>query len=553
MVKQTLSQALGLDPAMVSLLLQGDPTTATPALLPSQTLSGQPAMADFLGGLLANYFTTVNLTGSSTAQIDPGINLDGAQTSPFSVQWLGRIVAPTTDSYSFDAYVPAGTPNSGQARLWVDDQLVLDATASPKVQMKVNLIAGQVYDFQLDFLNAPAGVQLQLQWNNSMVSAQTVPATAFVLGADPASAQSEAQTALFAQGGAYATLSLLNRIALLVNGFSIQTSDLEYLSNADSGDFEGTDPGNSSNQVPFDLSTLPLDGSSIPQAAIDAKAPALFNQWQRLYNLYKLKAALPSGSSTGIFDVFQVAADSGSTTALTLGNLLQQVTGWNASDLGALTGATGFNLHDSDFVNETWLVRLAACEALASKLGVSCLQLFQWGNNEPGATQAQDIENSVKAKYDDTTWLQVGKSLNDKIRAGSKDALTAYILANAGNWGMSVDGQPITTADQLYEYFLIDVQMCTCMQTSRLVQATAAVQLFVQRCLMNLENGNPGQPALDVSPTQMDAAEWEWMQNYRVWQANREVFLYPENWIDPTLRDDRTPLFQDLQNALLQG
>ena len=107
--------------------------------------------------------------------------------------------------------------------------------------------------------------------------------------------------------------------------------------------------------------------------------------------------------------------------------------------------------------------------------------------------------------------------------------------------------------DDLYEYFLIDVQMSTCMQTSRLVQATAAVQLFAQRCLMNLENNNTNNPQLNVSPAQMDATEWEWMQNYRVWQANREVFLYPENWIDPTLRDDRTPFFLDLQNDLLQG
>jgi hypothetical protein len=27
--------------------------------------------------------------------------------------------------------------------------------------------------------------------------------------------------------------------------------------------------------------------------------------------------------------------------------------------------------------------------------------------------------------------------------------------------------------------------------------------------------------------------EWnQWRQNYRVWQAAVEVFLYPENWID---------------------
>jgi SpoVK/Ycf46/Vps4 family AAA+-type ATPase len=29
---------------------------------------------------------------------------------------------------------------------------------------------------------------------------------------------------------------------------------------------------------------------------------------------------------------------------------------------------------------------------------------------------------------------------------------------------------------------------------------------------------------------------WKWRKNYRVWDANRRIFLYPENWIEPDLR-----------------
>lgn len=32
---------------------------------------------------------------------------------------------------------------------------------------------------------------------------------------------------------------------------------------------------------------------------------------------------------------------------------------------------------------------------------------------------------------------------------------------------------------------------------------------------------------------------WEWRRNYRVWDANRKVFIYPENWIEPDLRNGR--------------
>jgi AAA+ superfamily predicted ATPase len=30
--------------------------------------------------------------------------------------------------------------------------------------------------------------------------------------------------------------------------------------------------------------------------------------------------------------------------------------------------------------------------------------------------------------------------------------------------------------------------------------------------------------------------EWDWHKRYRIWDANRKIFLYPENWIEPELR-----------------
>ena len=31
-------------------------------------------------------------------------------------------------------------------------------------------------------------------------------------------------------------------------------------------------------------------------------------------------------------------------------------------------------------------------------------------------------------------------------------------------------------------------------------------------------------------------SSWAWARNYRVWDANRKAFLFPENWIEPELR-----------------
>jgi hypothetical protein len=30
--------------------------------------------------------------------------------------------------------------------------------------------------------------------------------------------------------------------------------------------------------------------------------------------------------------------------------------------------------------------------------------------------------------------------------------------------------------------------------------------------------------------------QWEWRKKYRVWDADRRIFVYPENWIEPELR-----------------
>jgi len=71
------------------------------------------------------------------------------------------------------------------------------------------------------------------------------------------------------------------------------------------------------------------------------------------------------------------------------------------------------------------------------------------------------------------------------------------------------------------------------------------VQTFVQRCFLNLEE--------DVQLSDAAANEWKWMKAYRVWEANRKVFLFPENWLEPELRDQKSPFFKDIESTLLQS
>src|SRR5262249_18071462 len=41
--------------------------------------------------------------------------------------------------------------------------------------------------------------------------------------------------------------------------------------------------------------------------------------------------------------------------------------------------------------------------------------------------------------------------------------------------------------------------------------------------------------------------------NSRLWEANRRVFLNPENWLEPELRDDKSELFKKVEGELLQA
>ena len=111
------------------------------------------------------------------------------------------------------------------------------------------------------------------------------------------------------------------------------------------------------------------------------------------------------------------------------------------------------------------------------------------------------------------------------------------------------------TAQDLYNTFLTDVFVSGCSTTSPVVAAIASVQIYIQRVLMNLETdalptSDPKHVSLNI-PAEA-AAEWSWRKNYRVWEANRKVFLWPENILEPDLRDDKTPLFKELEEELLQ-
>ncbi len=162
----------------------------------------------------------------------------------------------------------------------------------------------------------------------------------------------------------------------------------------------------------------------------------------------------------------------------------------------------------------------------------------------PGPDIARGIRDGVRALYDADTWRRVAQPISDKLRQRKRDALVAFIMYTGDFRSM----------EEMFEYFLLDPGMEPVVYTSRIQLAISSVQTFIQRCFLNLESQAPeGQPTLAVPPSALDADHWQWMKRYRIWEANRKIFLFPENWLEPEFRDDKSYLFEELESALLQG
>jgi peptidoglycan hydrolase-like protein with peptidoglycan-binding domain len=318
--------------------------------------------------------------------------------------------------------------------------------------------------------------------------------------------------------------------------------------------------------VPGAMGVLSLGTLPATAAPSQPLLPALVNliRWRNL----RQRFPEPEGAS-----LRQVLTTAGTTGAgLTdVQAALAALTGWTTALIGSLHSGLGLQFANpaNDYTNLLTYERMAATVALIHRAGVDPPTAFAWAQRDAGATAeavvARQARQAARATYSDgAAWLAAVPAVMDPLREGKRDALVAYLLDNSRRT------QPLTITinsvvwpnplrwndpDDLLRHFLIDVEMSACQLTSRIKQGISSTQMFVQSAFLNLE-----QPQIQVSAgdkadkTSPDAwSQWTWMKSYRMWEAARKVFLYPENWIRPELRDDKTPFFKELESELQQG
>ncbi len=550
LVRQTIADAFSLDPNLASLLLEQ--VLTAPGAPP--TPPNPPVIADLLAldtaGVTATYYATPDLSGPPTA---PPTTV--AATS-FDV-----VIPAGNQSASFAAWleVPSSTTftlavtTSGTPQLFVGDSgtpvaLQPDATTPGRYATtnSVALTAGGFTRIGLQIASLPSAAPgtVTLSWQSpGTQSAPAIPAAPPPQGASIPNAPIPGPVLL--PDAVYQTFGSafirIQKAALLANQFTLTAAEIAYLSDAGAASpalFAG-----------FDLNALPIaPGTAVPPGT----ATALFAVWLRLNAYSALRNSLPRGSVT-LIDLFSAA---------TYGNavdLVPQATGWSALVATELLSAFFPTPPTANpLVDEITLTAMQACANLVAQVGASPTQLFSWAqyawtNTAPATPQeatyaglraiAGQIQSAAASNYDTQAWPQVAERLNNALRAARRDALVTYLMGQLG----------YTDPNKLFELLLIDPEMGTCMQTSRIRQGLNSVQLFVQRCLLGLEK-NDANPAVSVDPSQIDAKTWRtWMGAYSTWAANREVFLWPENWLLPSLRDDQTEIFQAFASSLQQG
>jgi hypothetical protein len=321
-------------------------------------------------------------------------------------------------------------------------------------------------------------------------------------------------------------LARLRKAALLVQRYGLTTADLIHLAGVAAWPRIG--------QLPV-----------VPLALADA-APVSASALLRLADYQQLRGRIPGGRVT--LREIAAAAASGATNDVLL-TLLAARLGRPRPEVVLLAGNTLLDMRLSAALDgEQGLLRLLGAFAHSDRLGLPAAALAALRSRPLSADAGRAVIAAVGGDMAPEQWREVGRELFDRVRVAARDALTTYLLARGRSAQGGLSALRWRSTAELFAHYLIDVEMGPCMETSRLRQAMSSLQLWVQRIQLGLE------PEVDGDSRTDDGwCQWEWMRNYRVWEANRKIFLWPENLLNPELLDVKSQAFRDFEAGLGQG
>lgn len=157
----------------------------------------------------------------------------------------------------------------------------------------------------------------------------------------------------------------------------------------------------------------------------------------------------------------------------------------------------------------------------------------------PAWNEWKNLSRSLEAALSPRKALELSAYTAGRL----SDLLCYWFLANVDTeWGS------MSSRDDLYNYFLIDNQVSSSVTTTRLAEAIASVQLYINRAL----NRSEPDVQADVATRQF-FIDWELNSRYSTWSGISRLVYYPENYVDPLQRIGQTSMMDDLLQSVNQN
>lgn len=138
----------------------------------------------------------------------------------------------------------------------------------------------------------------------------------------------------------------------------------------------------------------------------------------------------------------------------------------------------------------------------------------------------------------------VADSLLETQRDALLDFYLGQVVTNAPDMAQQRD--KVKNIDDASDYLLLDLPVSSKVKSTRLSMATNTLQQFINRVSLNLEPG--------LFMTTEESENWEeFFNRYNYWSADRLLRTYPESYLEPLLRLNKTEFFFQLESALNQG
>ncbi|HDT2963712.1 TPA: toxin [Enterobacter hormaechei subsp. steigerwaltii] len=180
----------------------------------------------------------------------------------------------------------------------------------------------------------------------------------------------------------------------------------------------------------------------------------------------------------------------------------------------------------------------------AATVGELFAMRFVAGAGKPVSTLAQwqTLSGSVQAGLSGRERSAVSAVLDERLSS----ALSQLYMGKVAPAELK-----LRTRDDLYGYLLIDSQVSADVTTTRIAEAMASLQLYVNRCMQlgHLESG-----VKTGALSRPFFREWAtYNRRYSTWAGVSQLVYYPENYVDPTQRSGETTMMRTLQQSLNQS